>query len=321
MSVATSGRVAVVAPGNAWAPRPRRSLVVIDQVRPGVATDTTGCEQAEQPVEDSDFAPRGVPPESTEDPSVDPADDAFVGVAALASGRVLAQVAERTELSVDASSAAQRLSLGGGVATNVGHRFFHMSTDTGVACVSCHPDGSDDGHIWNFRLFGKRRTQTLRGGVSARRAFHWDASLPDFGSLVHEVFGSRMGLRKLPNEIEQRKLLAYLDALPQPARAASVSPQLVERGAALFRDKNIDCGRCHSGERFTDGKVYDVGTGGSFLTPSLLGVGTRAPYLHDGCAPDLRARFGACGGGDKHGRTSQLSDDELDALIAFLRTL
>ena len=45
----------------------------------------------------------------------------------------------------------------------------------------------------------------------------------------------------------------------------------------------------------------------TFKVPSLLGVGARAPFMHDGCAATLEDRFGACGGGDRHGNTSQLS--------------
>jgi hypothetical protein len=47
----------------------------------------------------------------------------------------------------------------------------------------------------------------------------------------------------------------------------------------------------------------------------------RAPYLHDGCAATLADRFGACGGGDRHGATSTLSSAELADLIAYLETL
>ena len=72
---------------------------------------------------------------------------------------------------------------------------------------------------------------------------------------------------------------------------------------------------------FSDDTLHDVGTGGEFVTPSLIGVGLRAPLMHDGCAVNLRARFGACGGGDSHGKTSHLSDGEYDDMVAFLRSL
>ena len=56
--------------------------------------------------------------------------------------------------------------------------------------------------------------------------------------------------------------------------------------------------------------------------PSLVAIGYRTPLMHDGCAPDLRARFDpACGGGDAHGKTSQLGSAQVDDLIAYLQTL
>lgn len=56
--------------------------------------------------------------------------------------------------------------------------------------------------------------------------------------------------------------------------------------------------------------------------PSLRGLAQRAPYMHGGCAPTLQARSDpACGGGDKHGRTSRLTADQVDDLVAYLLTL
>jgi hypothetical protein len=64
-----------------------------------------------------------------------------------------------------------------------------------------------------------------------------------------------------------------------------------------------------------------VGTAGIFQVPSLIGVAARAPYLHDGCAPTLLDRFGPCGGGDRHGFTSNLSQGDLGDLVAYLESL
>jgi hypothetical protein len=55
--------------------------------------------------------------------------------------------------------------------------------------------------------------------------------------------------------------------------------------------------------------------------PSLVGIGTRGPFMHDGCAKTLRERFGACGGGDKHGVTSTLKPAELNDLLTYLNTI
>jgi mono/diheme cytochrome c family protein len=66
---------------------------------------------------------------------------------------------------------------------------------------------------------------------------------------------------------------------------ASSTPE--RRGESLFVR---DCARCHvPSSGFTDGRAHDVGTGGTFDTPTLRGLGLSAPYLHDGRAPDLEA--------------------------------
>jgi hypothetical protein len=65
----------------------------------------------------------------------------------------------------------------------------------------------------------------------------------------------------------------------------------------------------------------DVGTGGSFKVPSLIGLAYTSPYLHNGCAATLADRFGSCGGGDQHGITSTLSSSQLSDLMAYLDSL
>jgi hypothetical protein len=72
----------------------------------------------------------------------------------------------------------------------------------------------------------------------------------------------------------------------------------------------------------TNNQSFAVGTGGEFQVPPLVNLAYRAPYMHNGCAPTLMARFtdASCGGGDTHGRTAQLSTDQLADLIAYLET-
>jgi cytochrome c peroxidase len=98
--------------------------------------------------------------------------------------------------------------------------------------------------------------------------------------------------------------------------------EAVARGEALFNDEAVGCASCHGGPMFTNNKSVDVGTGKAFQVPSLVGIASRAPFMHDGCAPTLQARFGGyCGGGDAHGKTSQLSQAEVADLVAYLETL
>ncbi len=78
---------------------------------------------------------------------------------------------------------------------------------------------------------------------------------------------------------------------------------------------------CHAGARFSNNTTIDVGTGRAFQVPSLLGVGTRGPFMHDGCAATLRDRFNPACGGDRHGVTAQLSSGQIDDLVAYLSSL
>ena len=53
-------------------------------------------------------------------------------------------------------------------------------------------------------------------------------------------------------------------------------------------------------------------------------ISDRAPFMHDGCAKTLLERFditSTCGGGDQHGKTSHLTQAQIDDLIAYLDTL
>jgi cytochrome c peroxidase len=55
--------------------------------------------------------------------------------------------------------------------------------------------------------------------------------------------------------------------------------------------------------------------------PSLRGLSFRMPLMHNGCATTLTERFSLCGGGDKHGTTSQLTIDQRDDMVAYLNSL
>ncbi len=214
----------------------------------------------------------------------------------------------------------QTISLGGESRFDTGHSVFHGNSGAFIACASCHPEGGDDGRTWNFDGIGDRRTPALHGDLRGTEPFHWDGDMTDLGTLVHEVFTGRMSGPSLDAH-QVDALGGWLDAIPAPVGEASLDTAGAARGQGLFYGE-AHCGDCHSGALFTNNTTVDVGTGGRFQVPSLIGVSYRLPLMHSGCATSMRARFEpGCGGGDSHGQTSQLSPEARDDLISFLETL
>jgi cytochrome c553 len=207
------------------------------------------------------------------------------------------------------------------VQADLGQAIFHANTGAGIACASCHPEGGEDGRVWNFTGLGPRRTQSLRGGVGQTLPLHWDGDMRDMAHIAREVFTGRMAGPAL-EEPQVSALAVYIDSLPLLPHSPAADRAAVDRGRALFSDQAVGCATCHAGPRFTDNSTRDVGTGRALQVPSLLGIGDRAPFMHDGCAPDLNARFStACGGGDRHGVTTHLTLEQQADLRAFLESL
>lgn len=213
------------------------------------------------------------------------------------------------------------IALGGEARRDTGHDLFHVNAGGGLACASCHPGGGDDGRTWHFKNLGPRRTQLFTMGIRGTEPLHWDGDLPTLSDLMGEVFVRRMGgARQTQPRIEA--MGAWLETLQVlPALRAHDDPA-AQRGKALFESTEVQCSSCHNGEKLTNNKNADVGTGGAFQVPSLINVAYHQPYIHDGCAKTLHERFDpACGGGDKHGKTSHLTPAQIDDLVAYLETL
>ena len=118
----------------------------------------------------------------------------------------------------------------------------------------------------------------------------------------------------------------WIQSLRPIAPSSSAAPDAVARGLEIFASDAAGCVGCHSGPHMTNGETVDVGTGDdgplALQVPSLLGLGSREPYLHDGSALTLRDRFDpSIGGGEKHGHTAQLSAQQIDDLVAYLESL
>ncbi len=222
-----------------------------------------------------------------------------------------------------ASNPARQLS----IELVLGRALFHATNDAriasdGRACASCHPDGRDDGLVWATPN-GPRRTKLLAGTLVGTAPFGWDGAAHALEDHVRDTFKRLRGAGGL-RSVELRALVAYLGSLPAPPKMAG-NAKLVARGAEVFASEQAACASCHSGDAFTDNKVHDVQSVASgdrdkaFNTPTLLHLGARAPYFHDGRYKTLRDLLRGTDG--TMGHTKHLSRADVDALEAFLKTL
>jgi YVTN family beta-propeller protein len=223
-----------------------------------------------------------------------------------------------------------------------GRRLFYDAADTRmsssstqVACASCHYDGKDDAHVWQFPD-GARQTPVLAGRkVLSTGPWHWSGEFATLEKFNVHTITERMGGSGLSASAADR-LNAFVDALPAADNAVrtATNNDALDRGRAAFA--KAKCDSCHSGTNFTDNRNVQVGTlrqgrgtvnpdngpveDKGFNVPSLLGVGRSAPYLHDGSQATLEERIFA-NEGDVHGKTSALSDIEKKELAVYLKSL
>ena len=227
----------------------------------------------------------------------------------------------------DPDTAQRRIVLKKDSPAHLGHILFHGDPGSGLSCAGCHPAGGDDGQPWSFTKATEegpsrahvftRRTQNLRAGVQGR--LHWDGEFEDVDALMGDVFSIRMGGFELAGG-DGDAVLDWLGQLtPEPGLTPPPgSEETIALGESLYQAAM--CGECHAGEALTDHSLHDVGTGGPRKTPTLRGIGQRRRLMSNGCAVGLRQRF-ICGG-DNHGDINVIEDEhDLDALIAYLKTL
>jgi DNA-binding beta-propeller fold protein YncE len=332
IALSPEGRAYVVGAGREDFDAPRSTFVSIQSGGEGFSSGTFGPSSDAGAIVAFDVATAKEPERCHEDGRRGEAvlggpEQYVVAVAThpLVSGSYLVQTREPAQLVImDDRGNVTPIALGGASVADTGFDLFHRNAEAGISCASCHPDGTDDGHVWSFKGQGLRSTQPLDVGLAGTDPFHWDGSLPEVGELMGEVFVSRMGgVHESPARLGA--LERWLFALRAPLPEAPADVRQVDRGRSLFESLELGCADCHRGERFTDNNNYDVGTGEPgerFQVPSLIGVGTRSRLIHTGCAGSLRERFELdCAGGDQHGKVSRLVEQDIDDLVAYLETL
>ena len=212
-----------------------------------------------------------------------------------------------------------------------------------IGCASCHIDSTFDGLTWNLEPDGFGRSivdNKLLEGVKDTEPYKWTGTNPNIPTECGPRTEKYFWRSENYDDLTLTDLAVYIRSLePRPNRWQQANGELApaqERGKAIF-ERSVDkfrgpipeynrCVYCHSGPKGTSQKIFDVGTRkptdntGLLKAPMLTNIALTAPYLHDGSARSLEEIWTVYNPDDKHGRTNDLTKDELNDLIEYLRS-
>lgn len=212
-----------------------------------------------------------------------------------------------------------------------------------IGCASCHIDSTFDGLTWNLEPDGFGRNTVankLLEGIKGTEPYKWTGTNPNIPTECGPRTEKYFWRAENYDDRTLADLATYIRSLkPRPNRWRLAGRELTpaqERGQAIFEratDKfgkpiaeSNRCSYCHSGPKGTNQKTSDVGTRRPNDNASLLksapltSVALTAPYLHDGSAATLEEIWTVYNPDDKHGRTNDLTKDELNDLVEYLRS-
>ena len=252
-------------------------------------------------------------------------------------------------INIDARKRTKVIDLGGPkylMQARIGEQIFHDAQYTygsQFSCHTCHPDGHIDGIVYDIEPDGiginPVDNRTLRG-INDTAPFKWTGKNP---SLKRQC-GARLAAfftRSDPFTPEQSAALdRYIITISRPPNRYLADGELNPtqlRGKYIF-ERRLDnsgniisrtnrCIYCHVPPYYTNREKFDVGTAswldtdGHFDVPHLNNIYDSSPYLHDGRAQSLDEIWTVYNPFDRHGMTNDLTKDQLNDLIEYLRTL
>ncbi|MFP2934380.1 hypothetical protein ACLESO_56550, partial [Pyxidicoccus sp. 3LG] len=197
-----------------------------------------------------------------------------------------------------------------------------LSVRMGVSCHSCHPHGATNPTVYTEHsymvpgrvdltvsyfsptgddgILNARVVPTLRG-IRHTAPYPLDGRITSLREQVRNVIVVEFAVPEMPDHLLDA-LVAYLnqlDPLPNPklgprGRLAPGAGEAALRGEAAFHLPRASlggdaCATCHPpGQGFTDGRVHTLGPRNDrYDTPTLLGLVSTPPYLHDARARTL----------------------------------
>jgi YVTN family beta-propeller protein len=212
-----------------------------------------------------------------------------------------------------------------------------------IGCANCHIDSTFDGITWNLEPDGFGRSivdNKMLEGVKDTEPYKWTGTNPNIPTECGPRTEKYFWRSEQYDDLTLADLALYIRSLePRPNRWRLENGEMTpaqERGRTIF-ERAVDkfkkpipeynrCSYCHSGPKGTSQKIFEVGTRkptdntGLLKAAPLTNIALTAPYLHDGSAQTLEEIWTVYNPNDKHGRTNDLTKDELNDLIEYLRT-
>ncbi len=256
-----------------------------------------------------------------------------------------------TIIDTQKQTVAGEIDLGGPQATTTVRRgeylFNHavISFQRQLSCITCHPENNVDGLLYDIAVDGGLGgnlvdNRTLRG-VAYTGPFKWSGKNPTLmrqeGPRAAQLFFRSHGF----TGSDQHAVVAFIESTPlypnrHQGKDGSLTPAQ-ERGKRIFERSQTNDGKyipignrcvtCHPAPHHTGQQMNDVGTkayfdtDGEFDTPQLTGILMTSPYLHDGRCWSLEEIWTLYNPYDLHGVANDLTKQQLNDLIEFLKTL
>lgn len=213
-----------------------------------------------------------------------------------------------------------------------GHLLFNdadMCFQQWQSCASCHPgQARQDSLNWdllNDQLGNPKNTKSMLYSHETSPAMSLGVRDTTEAAVRAGIRHIQFTVRPEEDAVAIDTYLKSLKPVPSPHLVGGQLSAAAQRGQMVFQ--KAKCAKCHSGPYLTDCQAYDIGTGTgrdkdkAFDTPTLIEVWRTAPYLHDGRAATLEEVLGKFNAEDKHGKTSDLSEQERKDLSEYILSL
>jgi mono/diheme cytochrome c family protein len=204
------------------------------------------------------------------------------------------------------------------------------SLDQWYSCHTCHFEGGGNSvtiDTLNDGSQGTYKTVLPLYDVVHTGPWTWHGWQDDLSAAIVKSFTDTMQGPSPPPE-DVAAVLAYLGTLAAPAGVREKADRAgVARGRELFSSDRAGCMQCHQGPYLQSSQNHDVGLGSTgdaysgFQPPSLLGVGRKTIWLHDGRARSLEQLLVKHHGPDRVSGLPPFTPDEVADLVAYLRSL